>query len=151
MEYPPLAPEVTLRRKIPKDQISQKLKGRWRVQAKPDEGEPYSYGLLITQVDANKLTFKGESAAANKFKIEEGRIVYNEKNGRCMVFYTEVWANGQRDKLEAHFKSNGKLQYDGVPNCKQTATREDLNLPEDGAASDSPAGVKKYYTGDSLG
>jgi len=150
-EWPPLAPFVTLRLKIPKEKIVEMLAGEWRMYCKPDEGDAFSYGLVVEEVDIENWTFKGKARTADKYVCENGKMVWNEKNHRLRITYEEVWPNGQRDALAARVKSNGKFQCESAAGYEQKATREDLNLPSDAEeriGENAPDGIKKYYTYD---
>jgi len=150
-EWPPLDPKVTLRLKIPKDRVEDVLKGEWRMYCKPDEGEAFSYGLMITVVDIVNWKFEGRSRIEGKYVLEEGKISHVEKDGRCNITYTEVWPNGTRDKVSARVKSNGKFQCESQLGFEQKATREDLNLPNETherIGEEAKPGIKKYYLHD---
>lgn len=103
-EWPPLAPFVTLRLKIPQDKIKETLEGEWRMYCKPEEGEAFSYGLIIESVDPEAATFSGRARTEGKYVCENGKIEYNPTNGRTRITYDEVWPNGQRDHLAARVK-----------------------------------------------
>jgi len=151
VEWPPLGPKITLRLKIVYEKIVPTLCGEWRMYCKPDEGDAFSYGLVISEVDMEKMTFTGGARTEGKYVLEDGKISYNPKNGRTIVSYTEVWPNGQRDKLSAHVKSNAKFQCESADSYEQKATREDLNLPatlEERVGAGVKDGVKKYYLHD---
>ena len=67
---------------------------------KPDEGEPFSYGLIIKDVDFDCKTFGGAARTEGKYVVENGIIIYDEKKQACFIEYDEVWPNGQRDHLK---------------------------------------------------
>jgi len=101
-EFPPLAAKVTLRLKIPVDQLKDILEGEYRMYCKPEgAGEPFSYGLIISDVDVEAGTFGGSSRKEGKYAVENGKTVHDGKTGKTMISYDELWANGQRDALTA--------------------------------------------------
>ena len=89
-EWPPLAPHVTLRLKVARDQIEKVLKGEWRMFCKPNGADPFSYGLLIESVNLKSWTLTGRSRVEGKYVLENGRINYDAKTSRCCISYTEV-------------------------------------------------------------
>merc|ERR1712227_641630 len=76
-EWPPLAPFVTLRLKIPEDKLKSTLEGEWRMYCKPEEGDAFSYGLIIENVDPEAGTFAGRARTEGKYVCENGKIAYN--------------------------------------------------------------------------
>jgi hypothetical protein len=149
-ENPPLNHKVTLRNKIEKDQIADLLAGEYRMYCSPDNGEAFSYGLIIEDIDIDNMTFGGRSRVEGKYEVENGKIE-QDQHLRVHISYEEVWPNGTRDALSARVKSNAKFQCESTGGYEQKATNETKNLPEDpedriGQAAKE--GVKKYYAYD---
>jgi hypothetical protein len=148
-EWPPLdGRKTTLRLKVLKDQIKETLEGEYRMYCKPEEGEAFSYGLIIDNVDPEAGTFGGRSRVDGKYVVQDGLIHYDEKTGRLNVDYHEVWPDGTDDHLFARVKSNAKFQCESAGGFEQKASNETLNLPadpEDRIGENAKEGVKKYY------
>jgi len=158
MEYPPLdGRKATLRLKVPSEEIVATLEGEYRMYCKPDEGQPFSYGLVIDNVtkseeqpedDTEVGTFSGRSRVRGKYVVEEGTYRYIKKSGNLNISYIENWTGGSRDALTARVKSNAKFQCESAGGFEQKASNETRNLPadaEDRIGEFAPHGVKKYY------
>lgn len=141
-EYPPLAYNITLRLKIMREQIAELLTGPWRMYAKQDGGNPFSYGLVIRDVNLDSMTFEATAQDKGKYEVVDGKLDHDAESGRVNISYTEIWPNGDRDELTARVKSNGKFQCESKDGYEQKATREDLNLPAEEARKKKH---KKYY------
>ena len=87
-----------------------------------------------------------------KYEVKNGKIIYNEERGSCVIEYEEVWGGGETvDALRARVKSNAKFQCESAGGFEQKATNETKNLPEgfeERMGESAKAGVKKYYLGD---
>ena len=117
---------------------------------KPSEGNSFSYGLIIKDVDVEGGTFRGGSIKKGKYKVENGRLEYETKTGRLNISYDEAWSNGQSDTLHARVKSNSKFQCESVGGFEQKASNV-LNLPDNDderTGDHAEPGIKKYYIGD---
>jgi len=157
LEWPPLdGRKVMLRLKIPKDQIENTLTGKYRMYCKPDGGEAFSYGLIISDVqygeesgEDGKLhgTFQGRPVTDGKYEVKDGILVWDPKTTRLDIQYLECWP-GQEDLLKARIKSNCKFACESADGFEQKATNETRNLPndyEDRVGEAAKPGTKKYY------
>ena len=127
------------------------MQGEYRMYCKPEDGEAFSYGLIISDVNLEEKIFSGRPRAEGKYKLEDGSFTYDEKTGRLNISYTEVWPDGTKDMLQARVKSNGKFQCESTAGFEQKASNVAKNFPEDPAdriGEDAKAGIKKYYLGD---
>jgi len=125
-----------------REQIAELLTGPWRMYAKQDGGNPFSYGLVIRDVNLDSMTFEATSQDKGKYEVVDGKLDHDAESGRVNISYTEIWPNGDRDELTARVKSNGKFQCESKDGYEQKATREDLNLPAEEARKKKH---KKYY------
>merc|ERR1711871_1274344 len=145
LEWPPLAGQrTTLRTKIPKDRVAEVLEGEYRMYCKPDGGDPFSYGLIVRNVDVDAATFEGGSRVEGKYEVENGKLRYEEKTARLFISYDEVWPGNQRDCLTTRVKSNSKFQCESTGGYEQKASNEEKNLPTEPALR---VGTK-YFLGD---
>jgi len=124
------------------------MQGEYRMYCKPEDGEAFSYGLIISDVNLEEKIFSGRPRAEGKYKLEDGSFTYDEKTGRLNISYTEVWPDGTKDMLQARVKSNGKFQCESTAGFEQKASNVAKNFPEDPAdriGEDAKPGIKKYY------
>jgi len=144
--YAALEVKNRLSLKVEREKIQELLMGRWRMYCVPQEGDPFSYGLIIKIFDDEKLTFSGTSAIPGRYEVEDGTVEYNNNNNRQHVYirYNEAWPNGFKDALFARMKSNGKFQCESDSGFVQKA-RHEGSMPDDPAERDAAPGVKKYY------
>lgn len=132
--YPVLNKLVTLRQRIQKTDIAALLMGEWRMFciSEKDRGnldKGFSYGIVLSDYDAEKMTFKGASKKQGKYVIEDGQVMVDETNGRVKIQYTEKWPHGVTDKISATLKSNAKFHCETTGGYIQKARRADT-LPE---------------------
>ena len=134
------------------EEISELLTGEWRVYCKPVHDVGFSYGLIITDVqaddsDPHKINWKGESRAEGKYSCEEATAVWNPDTNQVQLGFTEIWhANDSRDVLSARLKNNGKFTCQSEQGFIQKARKEDT-MPGS-AAQRSSGAYAKYYIGD---
>jgi len=144
--YSALTQKIRLSLKIERHKLAGLMKGSWRMYCKPLDDDEFSYGFIVGSVDDKNLTFTAHSRAEGRYKIEDGRLEYNNSNGRQHVYiqYTEVWPNGLRDKLFARLKWNGKFHCDSDAGYVQKA-RHLITMPKSVEQKMGVEGVKKYY------
>jgi len=158
-KWVPLAYWNTLRLKIDPEVLKETLVGSWRMACIPldkKRGAPFSYGIVIKEVDLEKWTFKGRARIKEKYKVKDGEIQYDKDTQHCTISYKELWADGcggwdDEDALKARVKSNAKFQCISESNFDQKATHEDANLPkgtDPRIGIEAPDGVKQYYVND---
>ena len=125
--YPALEKRNRLQYRIEKHEIQRRLLGSWRVYCKQgDGGEPFSYGLVISEVDEETLTFKGRSRKPGRYEVGDGKVEYVEGGRQQVVLsYYEVYPDGQRKHVQGRLKCNGKIQCIVEGGTTQKARRED--------------------------
>lgn len=87
---------------------------------------PFSYGLVISEVDEETLAFKGRSRQPGRYEVWDGRVEYLEGGRQQVVLtYYEVYPDGRRKHVQGRLKCNGKFQCTVEGGTKQKARRED--------------------------
>ena len=115
---------------------------------KPKDGQAFSYGLIISDVNLEEHIFSGRPCTEGRYELEDGSFIYDEKTCRLNISYTEVWPDGSRDMLQARVKSNGKFHCESTAGFEQKASNVVKNFPEnpeDRIGEHAKPGIKKYY------
>jgi hypothetical protein len=136
---------TTLRNKVTEENVKGLLEGCYRMYCKPEDGDPFSYGIDIsdvTKTEDNQGTFNGKSPK-DAYVVADGKYFIDEHH-RCYITYGEVWGDFV-DNLTARVKSNSKFQCESTGGFEQKAANYTVNPQYATYHEAAPFNVKKYH------